>query len=79
MHGGAIYSFDTTLSFNGTSNFIGNSAVDGGAINTYINTALIFNGTIIFSNNGHSRSGIALLKEGITHGGGAKMYLLNFA
>ena len=74
-YGGTMYTSDTKLSFNGTSNFINNSAVDGGAIFTYFNTALIFNGTINFSNNGHIRSGIDLMKEGDTHGGGVFMWL----
>ena len=49
--GGAIYASFTLLSFNGTSNFINNSAHYGGAIQTWANTVLSFNGINNFINN----------------------------
>ena len=50
--GGAIYTYDTVINFNGTSNFINNSADrSGGAIFTYYNTIINFNGTSNFINN----------------------------
>ena len=52
--GGAIYaSYNAILSFSGTSNFINNSADNGGAIYTG-NTVLSFNGTDNFINNSAS-------------------------
>ena len=50
-YGGAIYASFTLLSFNGTSNFINNSARFGGAIQTWANTVLSFNGINNFINN----------------------------
>ena len=50
-YGGAIYASFTLLSFNGTSNFINNSACFGGAIQTWANTVLSFNGINNFINN----------------------------
>ena len=50
--GSAIYAeTNTRLSFNGTSNFIYNSADVGGAIGTLDNVALVFNGISNFINN----------------------------
>ena len=50
--GGAILTVNNTvLSFNGTNNFINNSAGRGGAIYTLYNTVLSFNGTNNFINN----------------------------
>ena len=60
--GGAIYaSNNTVLSFNGTSNFISNSAGDsGGAIRISHNTVLNFSGTSSFINNSVKESGGAI-------------------
>ena len=56
--GGAIQSSDNSiLSFNGTSNFINNSAGYGGAIYTSYNTVLRFNGITNFINNSALGSG----------------------
>ena len=61
--GGAIFtSGNTVLSFNGTNDFINNSAgTDGGAICTSGNTVLSFNGASNFINN----------SAGLLNGGGA--------
>ena len=66
--GGAIYaSHNTVLSFNGTSNFINNSADDnGGAIYTFENTRLSFNGTSNFINNSVSFAGGAIYASNST-------------
>ena len=48
---GAILTYNTIINFNGTSNFINNSAGWGGAICTYENTIINFNGTSNFINN----------------------------
>ena len=51
MEGGAICTeYNTVLTFNGTNNFIHNSAGSGGAISAS-NTVLSFNGTSHFINN----------------------------
>ena len=52
---GAILTYNTIINFNGTSNFINNSA--GGAIYTYDNTIINFNGTSNFINNSASNGG----------------------
>ena len=52
LSGGAIYADNnTSLSFNGTSNFVNNSAYQGGAIFAAFNTSLSFTGTSNFINN----------------------------
>ena len=53
-HGGVIRGLRTSLSFTGTSNFIGNSAMQGGAISAILYSKLTFNGNISFNNNGHN-------------------------
>ena len=59
--GGAIYaSHNTIISFNGTSNFINNSAHYGGAIYTSSNTVLSFNGSNNFVNNSADYNGGAI-------------------
>ena len=60
--GGAIYAApNTVLSFNGTNNFINNSAgIEGGAIYTEINTVLSFNGISNFINNSADYNGGAI-------------------
>ena len=66
--GGAIYaSPNTVLSFNGTNNFINNSAgIEGGAIYTEINTVLSFNGISNFINNSADYNGGAVyIKENV--------------
>jgi len=49
--GGAIWASVSSLHFNGTNNFIGNSAQNGGAIYAETNSFLSFNGTSTFSQN----------------------------
>ena len=59
--GGAIYaSRNTVLSFNGTTNFVNNSADYGGAIYAFENTRLSFNGTSNFINNSVQIAGGAI-------------------
>ena len=48
---GAIWASASSLDFNGTNNFIGNSAVSGGAIYAKTNSSLTFIGTSTFSYN----------------------------
>ena len=57
---GAIWALTSSLSFTGTSNFINNSAGQGGggAIYTHNNTLLIFNGTSNFINNSAGEGGV---------------------
>ena len=60
---GAILTYNNTIiNFNGTSNFINNSAdSNGGAILTYNNTIINFNGTSNFINNSADSNGGAIL------------------
>ena len=58
--GGAIYTFGGTVSFTGTNKLINNIAdvgYDGGAIFSIENYALIFNGTVKFTNNACGNGG----------------------
>ena len=60
-HGGAINYYDNgALIFNGTNNFINNSANSGGAINAYDNGVLNFIGTNNFINNSANSDGGAI-------------------
>ena len=69
--GGAIYAvYDSVFSFSGINNFIDNIAFSGGAIYAESNTALTFDGTIYFTNNGYHGGRIAILTAGSTKGGG---------
>ena len=62
--GGAIYADSTVLNFEGTSNFISNSAdVDCGAISTSDNTILAFNGTSNFIGNSALLNGGAICTD----------------
>ena len=62
--GGAIYADNTVLSFEGTSNFISNSADFGcGAISTSDNTILAFNGTSNFIGNSALLTGGAICTD----------------
>ena len=56
--GGAIFTEDNAVL--GTSNFINNSALDGGAIYAGTNTLLMLIGTSIFSDNSAHRTGGAI-------------------
>ena len=57
-HGGAINAYDNgALIFNGTNNFINNTAEIGGAINAYDNGVLNFIGTNNFINNSANGGG----------------------
>ena len=62
IYWGAIFTYNKTIiDFNGTSNFINNSAdYDGGAIFTYGNTIINFNGTSNFINNSANYDGGAI-------------------
>ena len=61
---GAIWASASSLDFNGTNNFIGNSADDsGGAINAETNSSLSFNGTSTFSRNSAEWYGGAIHAE----------------
>ena len=64
-NGGAIHTSPTVvLIFNGTNNFISNSANDyGGAIYADFNTSLTFIGTTGFSNNSANHDGGAIHAE----------------
>ena len=56
--------YNVTLSFNGTNNFINNSAdYNGGAISTSYNTVLSFNGMSNFINNSADYTGGAISKS----------------
>ena len=58
VHGGAIYTSDNVVfSFNGTNNFVNNSAMWGGAICALLNTVLTINGTNNFINNSADNGG----------------------
>ena len=61
--GGAIYADSTVLNFEGTSNFISNSADWGGAISTSDNTILAFNGTSNFIGNSALLTGGAICTD----------------
>ena len=61
--GGAIYSLESVLTFNGTNNMIGNSAGVGGGIYTETDTVIEFSGNTSFLNN--------LISSSVTSYGGA--------
>ena len=67
---GAIFTYNTIINFNGTSNFINNSAnhlgLGGGAILTYDNTIINFNGTSNFINNSADGEGGAIFTNNNT-------------
>ena len=54
----------TILNFSGTSNFVNNSALAGGAIFANINSTLTFNEIVYFTNNGHYKGGVDIQKGG---------------
>ena len=56
----AIFTYNTIINFNATSNYINNSADWGGAIFTYNNTIINFNGTSNFINNSADYDGGAI-------------------
>ena len=58
IHGGAVYTEDSTLTFQGCNNFVGNSAqYFGGAVYSD-NSSMVFSGNTIFSlNSGRSQGG----------------------
>ena len=62
--GGAIFVFnDAVLTFNGTNNFINNSANGGGAIYVFDNAVLTFNGTSNFINNSANGGGAIFISN----------------
>ena len=79
--GGAIYIFDTVLSFSGTNNFINNLAYRGGVICAYENTILNFSGTNNFINNLAYRGGViyAYEKTILLHFSGTNNFIKNSA
>ena len=81
--GGAIHTSNSTvLHFNGTNNFINNSASGGfgSAIYTYENTVLYFNGTNNFINNSASDNGGAIFtKNSVLNFSGASNFINNSA
>ena len=70
--GGAIVALNNSvLSFSGTSNFSSNCAIHGGAIFLNLNITLVFDGTVIFTDNGCDTNKVG--PYGASSGGG--MYL----
>ena len=57
---------NVVLTFNGTNNFISNSAESGGAIGTYFDVLLTFNGTNSFINNSAESGGAIDTYESVT-------------
>ena len=71
--GGAITALNNSvLSFSGTTNFSSNRAIHGGAIFLNLNTTLLFDGIVIFTDNGCDTSEVG--PYGASSGGG--MYLV---
>ena len=71
--GGAVHSYITTLTFNGTSIFSGNTASGHGGGLYVDQSTLTFDGTSLFTNNsaGASGGGIVVLDSTVMFGGNA--------
>ena len=78
--GGAIFVFDNAvLTFNGTSNFINNSANGGGAIFISNNTVLTFNGTTNFIDNSADYGGAIYISNTVINISGTSNFINNLA
>ena len=77
---GAIFASDSTVLFNGTSNFIDNLAYDGAAIFASYNTVLNFNGASNFINNSADGGGAIYASDNtVLNFNGASNFINNSA